>query len=86
MPRAWSCRSGHGAFLQSGIEAIQREHAWARRNCPDSVAANRRNGAPVTGRLACPVCTSTGGSGFLRPATHDETEALLRQQQQEKAA
>jgi hypothetical protein len=59
MPLAWECADNvtHGAFLQTGIESLQKLFPAFRR------------GAGARARFACPVCCADNRPGFVKPAS-----------------
>lgn len=69
MSLAWTCIEHpleHGAHFQRGIDLIQ-----------DQFPAFRRKIGQKMYRRACPKCCAQNAPGFVRPATEEETLALI---------
>jgi hypothetical protein len=69
MSLAWTCCAHpveHGAFFQRGIDLLQDNHPEYRRKLGEKMY-----------RRACPKCCLEHKAGHVRPATHDETLALI---------
>jgi hypothetical protein len=70
MPSHWVCTEGHGRFLQTALDELQRDHAWTRRSVP-GLRSDGRDSPPrkPMDRYNCPVCAAAGKPGWVRPAT-----------------
>lgn len=71
MTIAWTCAAhptDHGTFWRKGLEFIQARDPLFQR------------GIGKMHRFACPRCCVEHKAGHVRPATHEETHALIQSQ------